>query len=78
MGMPEESGRGRTVLRSLTDGERQWELVGLIALVAATVAYAIGSIAAGESLGAQAPLAVVAAGLTIGVAVLVGDFDVAS
>lgn len=76
--MSEESGAARTVLRALTDGDPRWELVGLLVLVAATVAYAIGSIAAGESLGAQAPLAAVAAGLAVAAGVLVGDSDDAS
>ncbi|MFC4449417.1 hypothetical protein [Halorussus aquaticus] len=73
--MPRVSNTGRTAYRLLTTGERQWEFVGVLILVAATITYAIGSVAAGESVGAQAPLAVVVAGLTTTAAFLVEDFD---
>ncbi|WP_139172751.1 hypothetical protein [Halopelagius longus] len=76
--MSQESNTGRDAYRLLTTGERQWEFLGLLALIAAVIAYAIGSVAAGESVGAQAPLGVVAAGLTIAAAFLVDDFDGAS
>ncbi|NEU57445.1 hypothetical protein [Halorussus sp. MSC15.2] len=73
--MPQESNTGRTAYRLLTTGERHWEFLGLLTLVTATIAYTIGSVAAGESVGAQAPLAVVVAGLTATAAVLVKDFE---